>query len=146
MSSKANPLWEYFYRGKKQNNSHFATYCKACVHHFQAETRTAYETRIEDADEAKKFAEKQKWFDDGEHYLYPKYMIETKYPLPLKVCKAAKSVRGEKTAFIAHLIGSCQNPPCPYASPEAKDEANAQREAIQNEKKGKKEGSCEVGI
>ena len=44
------------------------------------------------------------------------------YCLTLIICEAcasAGSVRGEKSAFIAHLLGRNNNKPCIYASAEA---------------------------
>lgn len=46
-----------------------------------------------------------------------------------KACVAAGSVRGEKSAFIVHLIGNRVKAACPHASDEAKATATEQRDA-----------------
>ncbi|KAE9386680.1 hypothetical protein BT96DRAFT_998469 [Gymnopus androsaceus JB14] len=109
MSTKANVLWKYFHKGEKQNSAHYATYCLGCLNNAKESLREDYEERVRDADEATRFNEEQKWFDDA--------------------CQAVPSVRGDKHAFIAHLIGSKANKECEHASEEAKSEARAQRHA-----------------
>lgn len=48
----------------------------------------------------------------------------------MKACTAAGSIRGEKSAFIAHILGSRGVDPCAYASDAAKADATEQRLAM----------------
>ena len=34
-----NPLWPFFHRRDKQNNSHHKTYCKGCVQHYVTDAK-----------------------------------------------------------------------------------------------------------
>ncbi|THU96573.1 hypothetical protein K435DRAFT_858444 [Dendrothele bispora CBS 962.96] len=110
MSSSTNPLWEYFHKGEQQNSTQHKTWCKACVKYYQDSGREELEERIENEDEATKYHEREKAFRQ-------------------------RSVRGEKLAFITHILGSHREKNaqgCPYACNEAKMEAQRQRDGQGN--------------
>ncbi|KAJ6607227.1 ribonuclease H-like domain-containing protein [Mycena sp. CBHHK59/15] len=71
----SNALWAYFYKGEKQNNTHFHTYCKACVKRY-----------MEDAGS-------------------PITDILTQGQSFRDACTAVGHTRSDKLAWIAHLIG-----------------------------------------
>ncbi|KAJ6619379.1 ribonuclease H-like domain-containing protein [Mycena sp. CBHHK59/15] len=71
----SNALWAYFYKGEKQNNTHFHTYCKACV-----------KRHMEDAGS-------------------PITDILTQGQSFRDACTAVRHTRSEKLAWIAHQIG-----------------------------------------
>ncbi|KAJ3993349.1 hypothetical protein F5050DRAFT_1847240 [Lentinula boryana] len=105
-SNITNKLWKYFRKGEKQNSTHYATYCIGCLDNAKESLRENFEERVRDADEATRFREEKKWFDDA--------------------CQTISTVHGDKHAFIAHIIRSRANDECKYASAEAKLEAIAQ--------------------
>jgi hypothetical protein len=106
-----NPLWDYFWRGAKQNSSMYMSYCKGCVAVELEKTGATASTLTQDtaAFKAGEISAKGK---------YPK----TDY---LKACQAVGNTRGEKHAWIAHILGG--KTPCPYASAEATAEATVQK-------------------
>ncbi|KAJ6549409.1 ribonuclease H-like domain-containing protein [Mycena vulgaris] len=98
-----NALWAYFHRGEKQNTSQWLTYCKGCVANQQQILRD--NGTYDDMD----FRAKGQSFRDA--------------------CAAAGSVRGDKAAWIPHILGSGRGKiPCPHASAQAKAEATSQRD------------------
>ncbi|KAF9466987.1 ribonuclease H-like domain-containing protein [Collybia nuda] len=106
MVPQRQPLWDYFHRGEKQNGTHFHTYCKGCVIHHQL----LQDDSEEELDAASQFNANQQKFQEA--------------------CTAAGSTRGEKMAFIAHILGSRGIEPCAHASDAAKAEAMRQKSAI----------------
>ncbi|KAJ6461535.1 ribonuclease H-like domain-containing protein [Mycena vulgaris] len=98
-----NALWAYFHRGEKQNTSQWLTYCKGCIANQQQILRD--NGTYDDMD----FRAKGQSFRDA--------------------CAAAGSVRGDKAAWIPHILGSGRGKmPCPHASAQAKAEATSQRD------------------
>ncbi|KAJ6579862.1 hypothetical protein B0H10DRAFT_2235560 [Mycena sp. CBHHK59/15] len=102
----STPLKEYFWRGEKQNSSMYHTYCKACVAHHLDSAGTTTADLAQSSEEFK------------------------------EACKAVGSTRGEKLAWIAHLIGG--KAACPHASEEAKRAATAQRQGVAKDSESKK--------
>jgi hypothetical protein len=65
-------LWPVFYKGEKQNGSHYSTYCKACVDHHKSNLETAEFERGEELDATGQLAtdersrkEMAKWIGDA---------------------------------------------------------------------------------
>jgi hypothetical protein len=106
-----NPLWDYFWRGAKQNSSMYMSYCKGCVAVELEKTGTVASTFMHDT----------AVFKAGEISAKGKYP-KTDY---LEACQAVGNTRGEKHAWIAHILGG--KTPCPYASAEATAEATLQK-------------------
>ncbi|KAJ6550699.1 hypothetical protein B0H10DRAFT_2242632 [Mycena sp. CBHHK59/15] len=102
----STPLKEYFWRGEKQNSSMYHTYCKACVAHHLDSAGTTTADLAQSSEEFK------------------------------EACKAVGSTRGEKLAWVAHLIGG--KAACPHASEEAKRAATAQRQGVAKDSESKK--------
>ncbi|KAF5320041.1 hypothetical protein D9758_018325 [Tetrapyrgos nigripes] len=105
--STQNPLWAYFPKGPLQNSVHHETWCKACVAHYEEEGAAALEEEISNADEATKLGKRQAALEAPHN--------------------SAGSIRCKKNCFVAHILGSKQQAPCPYASDEAKTEAMKQK-------------------
>ncbi|KAJ3791970.1 ribonuclease H-like domain-containing protein [Lentinula aff. detonsa] len=115
----SNPLWKYFHKRDKQNSSHYATRCKFCIQHFKESSAAEFEERLNGADDATKLEILKEQFDAA--------------------CHASPNVRGEKHAFIAHLIGNKQVSACQYASKEARSAAKSLRDS-DGEKESKPRG------
>ncbi|KAJ7882909.1 ribonuclease H-like domain-containing protein [Mycena leptocephala] len=105
----SNPLGKnYFHRGSEmQNKSHWKTHCKGCVERHL--NRLTEERRLNGtlpADAATRLVNDRHDF-----------------------AQAAGVVRGEKSVWITHILGStnARSPACPWASPAAKVEATTQR-------------------
>ncbi|KAJ7157411.1 ribonuclease H-like domain-containing protein [Mycena filopes] len=94
-----NPLSAFFHRGKLQNKNMYFNYCKACV-----------------AEELKKAGATATSLTQG------KQAFDA-------ACAAVGHTRGEKNAWIAHILGGVT--PCPYAPADAKAEATLQRNKSQ---------------
>ncbi|KAJ7790851.1 hypothetical protein B0H13DRAFT_2519655, partial [Mycena leptocephala] len=90
-----NPLWDYFWCGAKQNSSMYMSYCKGCVAVELEKTGATASTLTQDTTAFK------------------------------AAFQAVGNTRGEKHAWIAHILGG--KTPCPYASAEATAEATLQR-------------------
>ncbi|KAJ7029532.1 hypothetical protein C8F04DRAFT_1236979 [Mycena alexandri] len=90
-----NPLWDYFWRGVKQNSSMYISYCKGCVAVELQKTGATASTLTQDTAAFK------------------------------AACQAVGNTRGEKHAWIAHILGG--KTPCPNASAEARAEATLQK-------------------
>ncbi|KAF5343814.1 hypothetical protein D9758_016207 [Tetrapyrgos nigripes] len=115
MSVSTNPLWAFFHKGERKNSTQHETWCKACVKHYQDLGAHTLEESIRNEDEATKYQRREQAFIDA--------------------CTMAGALRGEKTVFITHILGkrrskTCQ--PCPYASEEAREEAQRQRDSENN--------------
>ncbi|KAJ3734617.1 ribonuclease H-like domain-containing protein [Lentinula guzmanii] len=108
----SNPLWKYFHKLDKQNSSHYATRCKFCIQHFQESSAAEFKERLDGADDATKLE-----------------IVKEQSKYNLTACHASPNVRGEKHAFIAHLIGNKQVCACQYASKEARLAAKSLRES-----------------
>ncbi|KZP23372.1 hypothetical protein FIBSPDRAFT_737740 [Athelia psychrophila] len=112
-NANVNPLWKLFHStGIKQNTSHFITHCWACVH---------YHEKILEEEAA---VVNGLTLDAGTELLAKQARFEA-------ACKLAGSVRGEKSVFIAHILGNKQTKkdPCPNSGQAAIDIAKAQRAA-----------------
>ncbi|KAJ7730528.1 ribonuclease H-like domain-containing protein [Mycena metata] len=96
-----NPLWDYFWHGAKQNSSMYMSYCKGCVAVELQKTGATASTLTQDTAA----------FKAGE--------------IDVKACQAVGNTRGEKHAWIAHILGG--KTPCPNASAEARAEATLQK-------------------
>ncbi|KAJ7779844.1 ribonuclease H-like domain-containing protein [Mycena metata] len=104
-----NPLAVFFHRGELQNKKMYYTYCKACVTE-ELKRAGATSTTLTQGNQA---------FKDA--------------------CTTVGSTRGEKNAWIAHILGG--RSPCPYASAEATAEATLQRTGSQSEKRQRTEST-----
>ncbi|KAJ7784179.1 ribonuclease H-like domain-containing protein [Mycena metata] len=109
-----NPLAVFFHRGELQNKKMYYTYCKACVAE-ELKRAGATSTTLTQGNQA---------FKDA--------------------CTAVGSTRGEKNAWIAHILGG--RIPCPYASAEATAEATLQRTGSQSEKRQRTESTPTAAI
>ncbi|KAJ7136219.1 ribonuclease H-like domain-containing protein [Mycena filopes] len=98
-------LWLHFHRGDKKNDNQYHTYCKACVADHLTGTG-ATTTDLTQGSQAFQAA-----------------------------CAAVGSIRGEKSAMVAHLIGGREA--CSHASAEAKADATAVRKATADAKESK---------
>jgi hypothetical protein len=66
-------IWTAYYRGKKQNRSHYKAYCKGCVHHEEAQAGLLDKTIISepDLDVATTLLAKKRLFEEGEQCRSP---------------------------------------------------------------------------
>jgi hypothetical protein len=60
MAPPAQPLWAFFHRGEKQNATHYHTYCKACVAHFELMS-----IGDDDQDDASEYIAQKERFTNG---------------------------------------------------------------------------------
>ncbi|KAE9402348.1 hypothetical protein BT96DRAFT_991320 [Gymnopus androsaceus JB14] len=101
MPPKKGPLWEFFHQGEKKNSSHYHAFCLACLKQHQPEGLP-----IElDENGAEISQITYAWFKGA--------------------CENVPSINGEKSAMIAHLIGSKR---CPHASKKARKVAKQERD------------------
>ncbi|KAJ6629669.1 ribonuclease H-like domain-containing protein [Mycena sp. CBHHK59/15] len=106
----SNALWAYFYKGEKQNKSHFHSYCKGCVKHQQELLQDAGTYNATD------------WREGGQSF------TNGKFPGFYVTCTNAGAVRGDRGPWITHILGGRGVAACPHALALAKKEAAAQKE------------------
>jgi hypothetical protein len=110
-------LWTFF----QQNSSHFRAYCKGCVsYHLLQAALLADPDDSEDLDPTAKLIAEKLIFDQGKfHHSFGIYLLSIASNLNIIViaCQSAGSVRGEKSALVAHILGGKE--PCVNASAEA---------------------------
>lgn len=104
-------LWDYFYRGEKQNKSHYKAYCYGCIKH-HAPDYIKHQSNLDLTT-----LNGENWFPQGLHILTINEM-SYQYSNKTIACQTAGSVLGEKTAMIAHILGGKQA--CQYASSDGK--------------------------
>ncbi|KAG6903137.1 hypothetical protein C0995_004684 [Termitomyces sp. Mi166 len=102
------PIWEYFLRGKKQNESHVRAHCRGCI-----EKRRPNGVVVElDSDGRPALLSSDSWV--------------------IQACKEdVGGVRGVRESMIAHILGNGKDGPCPNTSSDA-------RKAARQLKKGDK--------
>ncbi|KAJ6616188.1 hypothetical protein B0H10DRAFT_2435125 [Mycena sp. CBHHK59/15] len=130
-------FWPYFHKGEMKNMTQHYTYCKACVKHYQEDNV------VSSGSAAGVQVAHGQTFQAGEKIRKPVIMVLTLLVLRMTACEAAGSIRGEKTVWIAHLIGGKGIDACQYASEEAKAAARAHR-AMLGEKAAAKKGPLEA--
>ncbi|THU79220.1 hypothetical protein K435DRAFT_884527 [Dendrothele bispora CBS 962.96] len=117
-----NPLWNFFIKGGLQNSSQHEARCSACVQHYLDVGKQALEDGIRNEDDTIKLRKRQEAYNEA--------------------LQAVGTIRGEKNCMIIHILGPKRGNtslPCPYASQEAKNEAEKQR-AEEEKKKERKDG------
>jgi hypothetical protein len=125
-------LWTFFHKGEKQNLTHYHTYCKGCVRH-HTEDLMAQEPLVT-LDDAADLARQNRIFGQGAlpSALFDRLVVTD---IHLPACINSQSIRGEKTAFVAHILGrvgrgAATSEKCPHTSLEAREEAKAHREEL----------------
>ena len=108
-------LWTFFHHGEKQNSSHFRAHCKGCVsYHLLQAALLADPDDAEDLNPTAKLIAEKFIFDQGKfHHL----ALSSYLNIIVIACQSAGSVRVEKSAMIAHTLGSKEL--CVNASAEA---------------------------
>jgi hypothetical protein len=119
-------LWRCFHKGEKQNASHYSAYCKACVEHHKSDLETVELRRGEELDAAEQLATEERIFRDGTVNNFLKYFAMIL--IRGKACRLTVKTRGEKSAFVAHILGGRGVPACLYATEEAKSAAQSIRD------------------
>jgi len=72
MSMSLQAVWTTYYRGKKQNRSHYKAYCKGCVHHEEAQAELLDETISEpELDVTTTLLAKKRLFEEGKQCRSP---------------------------------------------------------------------------
>jgi hypothetical protein len=119
-------LWRLFHKGEKQNLVHFATYCKACVEHHTKQLLLEQGDDDLEMDDALQLERKKRIFKEG---MQSSPELFSNHTTCLPACELTGSTRGERSAFIAHILGRRgTDKACPYASKEAINEAKAHRD------------------
>ncbi|KAJ7275752.1 hypothetical protein C8J57DRAFT_1223905 [Mycena rebaudengoi] len=97
MPPKEGALWEFFFKGPKQNTSINEAYCLGCIHHHRCVEDPPNNTDLV-------LKDRLKWEEAA---------FTAAHEESGQFCR-------EKSAMITHLIG---RQPCPYASSVAKGKA-----------------------
>ncbi|KAJ7437683.1 hypothetical protein B0H11DRAFT_622035 [Mycena galericulata] len=91
-------LWPYFWKGQLQNSSQYFSYCKGCVENRRQNLHTLDPT-----------------YDDDDFVARGQTFVDA--------CQYVGSTRGDKKAWIPHILGGKGIAACAYASPAAIAEA-----------------------
>jgi hypothetical protein len=124
-------LWPFFHKGEKQNGSHFSTYCKACVNHHKLVLEAIEQERLggQELDPAEQLVTTERIFKEGMfslHFIFACPVIITQH----KACDRNGKTGGEKSVFIAHILGSRAASACQYATSEATKRSYCHVESI----------------
>jgi len=124
----ATSLWPFFHRGEKQNLSHYTAFCKACVAHHKSILEKEELENGEELDAAEQLATEERIFKEGK----PNNTIPlcTLFLISFEACVLSGKTRGEKSAFVAHILGGRGVPACPFATKDAKSQAQSIRDNL----------------
>ncbi|KAJ7584673.1 hypothetical protein C8J56DRAFT_789675 [Mycena floridula] len=89
MAGNRGALWAWFWKGKKQNSSHYKAYCYACIANWQPNNGTAMV--IDNTEDGRQYLKlpEQAWFEKAHSFFTSRDETEP--------------VRGEKSAMASHL-------------------------------------------